>query len=92
MSFLFGKKDKKQAPPSRNPTEAQSAVGTGTSIPTLNGARPKERGQGVISPPPGTSLNNTSVHAVEDGNTPSPENMQSQRGRLDSDLQVCLNW
>jgi len=91
MSFLFGKKSKEgkgqNAPPQR-PAEAQSGVGPSASIPTLNGARSKERGPGVISPPPGESVNN-SANSVEDATTPSPEQKQGLRGRLDSDLQVC---
>jgi len=94
MSFLFGKKSKEgkegkgqNAPPQRL-TEAPSAAGSGTSIPTVNGARVKERGAGVISPPPEQSSVNASVNSIDDANVPSPEHVQGQRGRVDSDLSV----
>ena len=94
MSFLFGKKSKEgkegkgQVGPPQRPADSQAAPGSNTSIPTVNGARPKERGAGVISPPPGGSVNN-SANSIDDTTTPSPEHVQSQRGRLDSDLSVC---
>jgi len=87
MSFLFGKKDKKQNAPSQRPAETQPAGGSGSSIPNVNGVRSKERGGGVVSPPPGASVNN-SANSIDDATTPSPEHVQAQRGRLDSDLQV----
>lgn len=90
MSFLFGKKSKEgkgQSAPSQRPVEAQSAISSNASIPNVNGVRSKERGAGVISPPPGASVNNSS-NSVEDATTPSPEQKQGLRGRLDSDLQV----
>lgn len=90
MSFFFGKKDKDKkhnAAPQR-PAEVQTATGSGTSIPTVNGARPKEGRAGVISPPPGASVNN-SAGSIDDTTAPSPEHVQGQRGRVDSDLQVC---
>ena len=95
MSFLFGKKSKEgkegkgHVGPPQRPLDSQSAPGPGTSIPTINGARPKERAAGVISPPPGSSVNN-SANSIDDTTTPSPEHIQVQRGRLDSDLSVCL--
>ena len=90
MSFLFGKKSKGQAGPPQRPSDVQSIAGSATSIPTVNGARAKERGAGVISPPPGGSINN-SAQSIDDATTPSPEHVQGQRGRLDSDLSVCLD-
>lgn len=101
MSFLFGKKSKEgkdskdskekgqNALPQR-PAEPPGGVGSNASIPTLNGARSKERGVGVISPPPG-GLANKSANPTEDPAVPSPEQKQGLRGRLDSDLQVCLD-
>ena len=94
MSFLFGKKSKEgkegkgQVGPPQRPADSQAAPGSNTSIPTVNGARPKERGAGVISPPPAGSVNN-SGNSIDDTTTPSPEHVPSQRGRLDSDLSVC---
>ena len=97
MSFLFGKKSKEgkegkegkgQVGPPQRPVDSQPAPGSNTSIPTVNGARPKERGPGVISPPPGGSVNN-SANSIDDTTTPSPEHVPPQRGRLDSDLSVC---
>lgn len=93
MSFLFGKKSKdgkgQTTPaPAQRPVETQSGTVSSTSTSAANGARPKERGAGVISPPPRGSVNN-SANSVEDATTPSPEQKQGLRGRLDSDLQVC---
>ena len=90
MSFLFGKKSKGQAGPPQRPADGQNTAGSATSIPTANGARVKERGAGVISPPPGGSVNN-SAQSIDDTTPPSPEHVQSQRGRVDSDLSVCLD-
>ena len=86
MSFLFGKKDKKQNAPPQRSAEAHGAVGSGGPGPNINGVRSKERGA-VTSPPPGASVNN-SANSVDDTTTPSPERIQGQRGRVDSDLQV----
>lgn len=71
----------------QRPQDAQPAPGPGMSGPAVNGLRPKERGAGFQSPPPGTSVNN-STNSIEDGNTPSPEHGPNQRSRLDSDLAV----
>lgn len=90
MSFLFGKKSKGQAGPPQRPSDVQNAAGSTISTPTVNGARAKERGAGVISPPPGGSTNN-SAQSIDDTTTPSPEHIQGQRGRLDSDLSVGLD-
>ena len=90
MSFLFGKKSKEgkgQSALTQRPQDVQTAPGTGTSIPTVNGLRPKERGAGIQSPTPGASAN-ISANSIEKGNTPSPEHGQGQRGRQDSDLSV----
>lgn len=107
MSFLFGKKNKEgkdskeskgQTALPQRPAEPPSGVGSNASIPPVNGARSKERGVGVISPPPG-ALANKSANPTEDPMVPSPEQKQGLRGRLDSDLQVrfdCttyfVNW
>ncbi len=94
MSFLFGKKSKEgkgQNVPPQRPTDAPSAAGSGTSIPTVNGGRARERGAGVISPPPGQSSVNTSVNSIDDANVPGPEHVQGQRGRVDPDLSVRVN-
>ena len=90
MSFLFGKKKEgKNAIPQRAP-DVQNAPGSGTSVPTLNGVRSKDRGPGVTSPPPAGSVNN-SVNSVEEkALTPSPEHGHNQRGRLEQDMQVSL--
>ena len=91
MSFLFGKKSKEAkgqiAPPQRI-QDVQNAPGPGTSIPAVNGLRPKERGAGMQSPTPGAGASNL-ANSIENGNTPSPEHGQGQRGRQDSDLSVC---
>ena len=90
MSFLFGKKSKEgkgQTAPAQRPQDIQTAPGSGTSIPTLNGLRPKERGAGIQSPTPGASAN-IPANSIENGNAPSPEHGQGQRGRQDSDLSV----
>ena len=93
MSFLFGKKSKEgrgQTAPTQRPHDVQNAPASGTSIPTLNGLRPKERGAGIQSPTPGAGAGtNISANPIENGNTPSPEHGQGQRGRQDSDLSVC---
>ena len=94
MSFLFGKKSKDgkgHNAPSQRPPDAPGAAGSGTSIPTVNGQRAKERGAGVLSPPPGPTSVNNSVNSVDDGEAPSPEHVQAQRGRMDSDLSVRLS-
>ncbi len=91
MSFLFGKKSKEgkgQTPPIQRPQDVQTAPASGTSIPTANGLRPKERGAGIQSPTPGAGAN-ISANSIENGNTTSPEHGQGQRGRQDSDLSVC---
>ena len=91
MSFLFGKKSKEgkgQTAPIQRPQDLQTAPGSGTSIPTVNGSRPKERGAGIQSPTPGAGANH-SVNSIENGNTPSPDHGQGQRGRPDQDLSVC---
>ena len=87
MSFLFGKKDKKQNAPAQRPLDLPSGQTSGGSVPTVNGARLKDRREGVTSPQPGASVNN-SVNSIDDATTPSPEHAQGQRGRVDSDLQV----
>lgn len=90
MSFLFGKKSKEgkgQTAPIQRPQEIQTAPGSGASIPTVNGLRPKERGAGIQSPTPG-AVANISANSIENGNTPSPEHGQGQRGRQDPDLSV----
>lgn len=95
MSFLFGKKSKEgkgQNAPIQRPQDIQTAPGSGTSIPTVNGLRPKERGAGIQSPTPGAGAGagaNISANPIENGNTSSPEHGQGQRGRQDSDLSVC---
>ncbi|KAF6233597.1 hypothetical protein HO173_008154 [Letharia columbiana] len=92
MSFLFGKKSKEgkgQTAPIQRPQDIQTAPGSGTSIPTVNGLRPKERGAGIQSPTPGAGAGagaNISANPIENGNTSSPEHGQGQRGRQDSDL------
>ncbi|KAL6713652.1 Negative regulator of mitotic exit [Lecanora helva] len=86
MSFLFGKKDKKQNAPSQRPGDAHPSPSSGASESPANGVRGKDRGRGVISPPPGASVNN-SANSIDDAATPSPEHVQGQRGRVDSDLQ-----
>ena len=91
MSFLFGKKSKEakgQAAPIQRPHDVQNAPGSGTPISTVNGLRPKERGAGLQSPTPGAGAN-ISANSIDNGNTPSPEHGQGQRGRQDSDLTVC---
>lgn len=91
MSFLFGKKSKEgkgQTAPTQRIQDGQNAPGPGTSIPTVNGLRPKERGAGIQSPTPGAGASNL-ANSIEGGNTPSPEHGQGQRGRQDSDLSVC---
>lgn len=91
MSFLFGKKSKEgkgQNAPTQRPQDSQTAPGSSTPTPTVNGLRPKERAAGLQSPPPGASAN-ISANSIENGNTPSPEHGQGQRGRQDSDLSVC---
>lgn len=95
MSFLFGKKSKEgKAPnaPSQRSTDTPSVAGSGNSIPTVNGVRAKERGAGVISPPPGQGSVNASVNSIDDANVPSPEHVQGQRGRVDSDLSVRFRF
>ena len=90
MSFLFGKKSKEakgQTGPIQRTQDGQNAPGPGTSIPSANGLRPKERGAGIQSPTPGGGAN-ISANSIENGNTPSPEHGQGQRGRQDSDLSV----
>ena len=91
MSFLFGKKSKEgkgQTAPTQRIQDLQSAPGPGPSIPTVNGLRPKERGAGIQSPPPGASAN-IPPNSIDSGTTPSPEHGQGQCGRQDSDLSVC---
>ena len=91
MSFLFGKKSKEakgQTTSTQRSQDAQSAPGPGSSIPAVNGLRPKERGAGLQSPTPGAGAN-VSASSIENGTTPSPEHGQGQRGRQDSDLSVC---
>ena len=87
MSFFFGKKDKKQNAPPQRGAEVQHMTGSGASIPNVNGVRSKEGRAGVISPPPGGSVNN-SANSIDDATTPSPEHVQGQRARVDSDSQV----
>ena len=87
MSFLFGKKDKKQNAPPQRSAESHNHPASATTPANVNGVRSKERGGGVISPPPGGSVNN-SANSVDDTTASSPEHVQSQRGRVDSDLQV----
>ena len=91
MSFLFGKKSKEgkgQTAPVQRPQEVQNAPASGPSIPAVNGSRPKERGAGIQSPTPGVGAN-ISANSMENGNTPSPEHGQAQRGRQDPDVSVC---
>ena len=91
MSFLFGKKSKEgkgQTAPIQRPQEVQNAPASGPSIPAVNGSRPKERGAGIQSPTPGVGAN-ISANSMENGNTPSPEHGQAQRGRQDPDVSVC---
>ena len=87
MSFFFGKKDKKQNAPAQRGVEVQHMTGSGASIPNANGLKSKDGRAGVISPPPGGSVNNSADH-VDSATTPSPEHVQSQRTRVNSDVQV----
>ena len=87
MSFLFGKKDKKQNAHAQRGADPHNPGGSPLANSNANGPRSKERGGGVISPPPGA---NTSAHSIDDGATPSPEQIQGQRGRVDSDVQVSF--
>jgi hypothetical protein len=77
MSFLFGKK--KSAQNALPPATRDIHTPGGSSIPTANGVKPKDRVAAVSqTSTPGSSINN-SIHSIGRGaHTPSPDQGQGQ--------------